>query len=524
MYSPTTSTLGHFIQIRDGLIFSEQFENANYAIDDNWNTLQGVATQSTTQSVDAAMGNNLGIYSMPLSNADISAAYGSLLPGVPAPIIFQAVQDTNQNNTMVSVYYYDTLASGIGAPPGPYMKLALGGGQFIDLGVRNSVSNTNYVAGSGADQFQYTTTASRVLGWNLLQLIYQPSGLGNTSGSWSAYVNNTIAYSGIIPGASNIVAGVYLQGDIFGTSNDSFGFFDSLNVNRDTGVTFFSSDTAPCKTSLYIYNQSYSPLANFTLSQGTPGVTTYNTIQDYAGPEDIWVEAAQSNISVAGNSLETLIQLQAVNNGDYYKYNHVVFPYKIKTYDDIGTSILQTSTAPMGQNENIVTGFRDKINIMAHKISGFGIYGQMQEFYTNSRYGLPFSLAVDTDYTACVPIITGNVGSQTFTVGSNLGVTANNLKINTQYVIEDVYHQYRQYVTVSNVAGSTVTINEILNFNVGGAAAENIQSFQSQYFIRSILFYPALTLLAPTSSDLKIVSPAIPRFDYGGAFIEYLYS
>lgn len=517
--NPITSTVGYFYPVRTGLVFRETFEDPNFSSDNNWIGLQGVAVQSSTQSVDVAKGTGLGLYSMPLANSDIQVSVGGPVP-VQAPIIQQSLSySTLGDAPQASVWFYDpgynAATSGL---PGPYLKLEFSDGQYAQIGARNFATSgtTNYVAGGGAgDVFQYNLSAARTPGWHLLQFVHASgASIGNF---WLPYVDQNLSGPIVVSGTTNKITGLFLNGDVLGSTQDSFGFWDEVHYNRDSGLRIFSNNTR----TVYLKDHNYNTIISYLIAMGTSTITGYNTINDSVQPAQIWLEASQADGTPNPTSLEALIRLNYVWNGDIYQYLDVVFDQQLMSYDDIGTSISQSNKAPQGQVETIVTGQQNQIMVNAHKIEGFDKFSVMQQLYQNARYSRPFSLAVSTQWAACSNIISGTAGDNTFIVGSTLGITANNLLPTYWYVIEDLYHQFTQYVQIQSIDGSTVTIGNgaVLNFDVGST-----NTIGTLFFIRPTTFYPALGFVDPTKLGLKVVSPRIPRFDWQDTLNVFLYS
>jgi hypothetical protein len=424
-----TSKLSYLKKIRDGVVFSEGFENDNFIAAEGWTTVQGTPGNSLTQA-------KVGIKSWD------NQANGGL------PVAKKIITDTNVDaNWFFVVWFYDT---GNTTSPGPYCKIKLANGNYISVGVRNSVSTTCYsYADSGASVDEPITaiaSAVRSVGWHSFALILNT----NTT---LLLVDTSITYLNLF---HSLVSEIYLCSGKVGGLGPSFGYFDSLGYFRNTGFGFYFNRT---NVSLALWNSSN---ANITYSNN-PSSPCYLYAQIYSTlyPISVYFQMDQ----YIPESLLYRSPLMSINPGDIYQYVSVDFGRKLTTYKPTETGLINSHQSTSGVTETIFNVYKNKYIFGVNDLQGLPMKSQLNNWYENAEQGYPFSIMVDSGHNG-FGVMDSNalIGSSTVGIMPNLATNpTDSFEAGREYLLFNSANTRRQKLTLLTKNNTTLTFSSIIS-------------------------------------------------------------
>jgi len=450
----SNTVISYLQKMKDGFIFHETFENDDFVVGSNWLQIQGTA--SNTGLVTAKE----GIKSLLLAGTTDSNGY---------PIILKKeITDFDIESEQVLVWFYDT---GDTSLPGPFLKIETTDSAYIQVGVRNAVSTTKYSCNGATNVSQDNFSASsisRTVGWH--SLLIEKSSL---TGPYAIYIDDTLARS--ITGTNAPVKYVSLQADVASHAADSFGYFDSLQINRANSVQIYGTvgRTINVKDS--------------TETLQTVGQTSYySTIElgVLGEPENYSIEIARSTSNVL---MATRLGPFEMKSGDKWKYVELDMGYKTSTPRDVPTTLGSVSHSTNGTVQRITTGLQDRISFSFPYLFDDLWTSNVQNFFQYARTGGPFSVSVDFDEVAfSVITVAASAGASSVTVGDTLGQHYLGITSGDYYMLQDTTNNNRQILKVlsaSYSSTSTVTFTDVLAFDVAVGC-----------YLRPLRYFPMLEL------------------------------
>ncbi len=506
---PGGSTVISYLQkIRDGVVFSEGFENDNFINAEAWTTLQGVPANTSAQ------------FKSGIKSWDNSANAQSL------PVAKKVITDTNVDTAtalgveygwVCEVWFYDDVTHT--TEQGPYFKIKLVDGSFIQVGVRNSITTTNYSCNTSntytEDNF-HDSGIARSNGWHKFQIWNQPFAFG---------VIYVVAIDGVgtnqlltAAGSISKVTEIYLSANKIAGTGNSFGYFDSLNYFRNLQIKFNNNATTQYKFS--IYDSSNTFLASDFNTPNAVLLPSLTTIY----PANIFTEVQSvTNAGVATSGIIYRSPLLQINSGDIYNFVTVNLARKCEMPGYIPNSFRQTNQSPSGVVETLVTGLKDRMTFTIKELQGFQWVQIVRNWFQYVIDGSPFSIMTDSSFDTAIGVISATVlaNNSTVTIMPNLltnptdafnvnTLTNGQFANNYFYVVRNNANTQKQIVTVASKTGTTLTFNETLNFTVN-----NPDYVYSEYL------FPFLEIDGNDLSGFVIADKNIPSYTWTQKVREY---
>ncbi len=446
-----TSSIYYLQKVRDGVVFYEGFENDNFINAEGWTTLHGVPANTSAQ------------YKQGIKSWDNTANAQSL------PVAKKVITDTNVDpNWYFSCFFYDD-STNI-TDQGPFVKLKLVDGKFLQMGVRNSTSTTFYSTGTSAftEDVFHASTGSRLTGWRFFTIIYISS-----LSTYRYYLDDNL-----IDTASSVtsspVSEIYIQANTVGGTGNSFGYFDAVSYNRAETMQVVLPFSATVKL-----NDSN----NFNVDSQSGNSTSPAAFElwNEAGsigelfPFSVYMEIVDSS-----KVFQTRTPLTSVNPGDIFSLKKLSFGRKCEMLGYVPNSFRQTNQSPSGVVETLVTGLKDRLAFMVKELQGFQWVQVARDWFQYAIDGSPFSIVTDSSFDTAMGVVSATVlatnttvtimpnGSTNPTDSFNVNTITNGEFANNYfYVVRNNANTQKQIVSVASKTGTTLTFNEQLNFNVG---------------------------------------------------------
>ena len=467
-----TTLIGYFKKLSSGVVFSEGFENDNFIVANGWTTIQGTPGTSVAQAKG-------GIKSWDnVANAGL-------------PIAKKVITDTT--GIYVAVWFYDDAASTT-AGTGPYLKVKLHDGKYLQIGVRNSISTTQYVCNAPAtytaDNFAVPSGSppdpvTRQTGWHLLEI----KKYGNY---WRMDIDSNLQFLGTI---SSYITEIYLCAAVVGDTAASFGYFDEVLLSTvDTYFTVYTPNYrnfALWEARQAHYYSDYSgpvsanprnlPLLNFYNTPGMGGQITW--------PFNMQIQISKYNqVGVDYTRLEFISQWLTVYPGDVFEYISVDLGRKASVFKPTQSALAESHQSTSGVTETIFNAYKNKYIFGANILEGFDLKGKLNDFYAFASKGYPFSINLDTSKYVC-SLCSWIVAGKIVYVNYDLtypGSGTTNFVVGRKYLIFNEANTVRQVLTLaSKTPPLTLTFDEVINeqFIVGENA-----------YISEFTYYPFLEL------------------------------
>ncbi len=472
-----TANLCYLQKTRSGTAFYEGFENDNFINAEGWTILQGTPANTGSQ------------YYAGIKSWDNQANGGSL------PVASVVVPSANFSNQWVAhAWFYDT---GNTTAPGPYIKLLLANGNYASIGVRNSVSTTQYCY-SGT--FNSSTdapdtaipSANRSAGWHFIlfrvtngQLYYQVDGV-NVAGLF---------------GAGVAVSEIFLCADVVGGPGPSFGYFDEVACFVD-GTIYFNFPTALVGSTAAYYNSS-------NVYQGG-GVHSYIILGSAVipVPYPIYLEFSQPSNT---NALLFRTPLVNVNPGDIYNVVCVNFTRKLTRWRPQNAGLVGVNQSTSGVTETIFNAFKNKYAIMVQDLQGLNWKEAIDEWYNYAVQGYPFSIQGDSNNVGMgILAAAPAVGQNTVTIMPNLGANpTSGFTTGRQYVIANAGNTLRQSVTLASDNTNQLTFDNPIEY-----------PFQQGDYVCDLTYMPFLEL-GSNPYGLQMTDERYKRFDWNQVVQDY---
>lgn len=474
------STVSWLQKIRDGVVFSEGFENDNFISADGWTVLQGSPANSSAQYKDG------------IKSWDNSANAQSL--PVAKKIITDMNIDLGTFGFGIGVWFYDT---GDTTSPGPYFKIKTTDGKFWSIGVRNSVSTTNYSYAAGSifgDQPTTATSVNRSVGWH--HFFFYITGMGS--------VMNVSLDGGAfsIAGTSSFVSEIYLCADTVGGGGPSFGFFDDVTYFRNIQTQInYDSSLGDGWTKVY---DSGNNLVSQSVNSNPSALNLFNTVYPFFG----FIEFGDETTTV---KLILRSPLMQINPGDIYLLNSIQLGRKLTAYKPLLASKKNVNESTSGVEETIFNANKNKLSFGVKNLDGLALKEQVDEWFNYADQGGVFSILVE-DQNNGFGVISAALApnGNTATIMSNLYTNPTDpFTVGRQYVIFDPANTRRQTVTLASKTSTVLTF------------AENIKyPFQPLDYICDLTFHPFLEL-GTNKYGLQMVDERYVRFNWNQAVQEY---
>lgn len=472
-------------KIRDGWMFHEDFESDQFVPNDGWNVLQGAANQSKTQAVN-------GLFSLKMA--------GSLDDNGTPLVMYTTITDAVARNEYFVCWFYDDASNTTLA--GPFVKIRCTDGKFLQLGVRNATSTTKYscnVAGNFAEDNFTATSVNRSTGWRKFE-IRREMDVAPYVNHYLIFVDGTIVGDMNPSGTPAFFDRIYVQGDVVGTTNDSFGYFDEIRLYRDYNVTLYGCEGRRVRaknTSETILWGLDNLLETTVAGQNVP----ISTDPGYTISLEISKQIPNDATTANWTKLVSRMDNELMNPGDMWRYAEVDFGRKVGSYQEFPVTLGARNSSLNGTTETITFGQRNKVQYTVKMLEGDSWLKEAHNWFDWVRKGNPFTLAVDSDSIVFASFAgTYHAGDLSFVVLPSLAATYTEIVTGGEYIIQTRDGINRQTVLVTNVSGNTVTISQPLNFNV--ALGD---------FIRAVYYWPMLENDDPNSEGLTITDKVIRR-------------
>jgi len=479
--------------LRSGWMFHEDFESDQFVPNDGWNLIQGAANQSKDVAVNLT-------YSIKMA--------GSQDANLNPLVMYVPITDAVAVNEDFHCWFYDDATNT--TLPGPFVKLRTTAGNFVTLGVRNGTSTTKYVMSSALTEDAFAATSvNRSTGWHHFE-IRREMLVAPYVNSYLMFVDGTVVGYLAPGGVPTFFDRIYIQADVAGTTNDSFGYFDEVRLYRDYDLILFGCEGRRVRAKDVTETILWGLDNNLEATQpGQP--LPVQTDPGYTISLEISKQiTSDSDLSNYVFLVSRMDQIQ-MNPGDMWRYAESDFGRKVTNYQETPVTLGPRNSSLNGITETITFGQRNKVAYTVKMLEGDSWLREAHNWFDWVRKGNPFTLAVDSDSIAFASM-SGPfyAGSFTFTVLPSLANTNTNITAGNQYVIQTRDGINRQVVTVTLVSGNNITVLQPLNFNVTLGD-----------FIRSAYYWPMLENDDPNAEGLTISDKLIRR-DWNVLAREYI--
>jgi hypothetical protein len=492
------SNVSYLQKVRNGVVFSEGFENDNFIAAEGWNILQGSPANTGSQYVGDG-----GIKSW-----DNQANGGSI------PVAKKIISGVFDTSWMIRVWFYDTMNT---SAPGPYVKVKLSDGNYLQVGVRNAVSTTSYVtnpSGTYTDSgsnFSATIGMARSLGWHFFDIVATPgTGFGQGLAIVIDGVNSQTMASLY---TSQTPTEIWLQADAVGGPGPSFGFFDSLGCYSSNYIIFKSSNSS--FTTINQYDSSNNLINSSASFSAIPGrFPIGSSVGGYPGFQNVVLPlSAYYEISYPGNNTAILFRtrLLQVNPGDIYQIVSTGFGRKLTKWNPQNNVLANVNQSTAGVTETLFNAYKNKYSISVKELAGLSNKESIDEWYNYAAQGNPFSIQVD-DQNAALGILSGapTVGQNSVWLMQNLSVNPTDaFTVGRQYVIANAANTLRQSVTVTETNPTGLQFDNNINW-----------PFQQGDYIADMTFHPFLEL-GNNAYGLAMMDERYLREDWNQVVQEY---
>jgi len=484
------SVITYLQKIRDGVVFSEGFENDNFISADGWTTIQGAPANSGVQ------------FKQGIKSWDNNANGG-------IPIAKKVITDTNVDNFwLVQGWFYDDATNT--TAQGPYLKAKLASGKYMSVGVRNSFSTTKYcfnaVTSAAQDDPQNVSSVTRTTGWHLFQMQ-----LGNF-GSYNMLIDGTLISN--VSTTTSTVSEIYVQSNLAGGTGTSIGYFDSVEYYRSAQIQILMPTTT--MQTVNFYTNQNSLLLSTTADSSSPAALNFVGTSYFNAnlPIGIYTEIS----TATATSLGCRSNLIMMNPGDIYSYKTIDFGRKITTYDPTPKELQSVNISTAGVRETNNYGLKGDLSFSVRDLCGYQWRQSADNFFLNAVQGNPFGLMVDNVTDRCFGVIgtSRQPNSSTLQIMGNLGTNPTSQfsqkSTSTQdyYVIQNALNTNKQVVQFTAIATSSVTLSQPTNFATNPGD-----------YVYSLLYYPFLEVNGNGLTGFRVTDPNIPRYNWTQGCSEY---
>lgn len=424
-----TSHIAYLQKIRDGVVFSEGFENDNFITADGWTVLQGTPANASNQ------------YKQGIKSWDNSSNSQSL------PVAKKVITDHNVDSDWIVIgWFYDDVSHV--TEQGPYLKLKGSNGSFVSVGVRNSVSSVNYsyAALSGATDAPTTNSGiPRTTGWHQFMILPQGTRM-------NILIDGAVALNQLVALPTSI-SEIYLNSNTVGGTGNSFGFFDEILFSRSNIFSFnFPSNITSAQT-LDSFNIPIPAQVN--------QATNLNN-KDF--PFGLFLEAGQ------GTRLLFRSSLFYINPGDIYEFSDIDFGRKFTSMQTIDTALANQNKTANGKREVINFGIQDQHSFTMEQLEGVSWRQKADNFFYYARGGGPFSIMVDDINDVALGVIASFRQAGTtkkVIIMPNLSTNPTDaFTVGNTYTLQQNFNTDKEVVTLASKDTNSLTFNEDLNFDV----------------------------------------------------------
>ena len=458
-----TSRLAYLNKIQDGLVFFEGFENDNFINAEGWNTNQGVAQNSSNQYLPQSN----GIKSFQCNGT------GATLCNIIKPI-------TNQTPGMLfQAWLYD---DGTTTGKGPYVKLKTNLGNFIQFGIRNNVSTTDYSFNANGvfTEDNFSTNSGRYprsVGWHCISI---SSDTGTIVVWLDSGVNTTIGTISI----NDYITSIYVCSGTLSDTGAAFGYFDNIGLFMGTTVDF----VGPSTVSPYEYQLVFGTLGTTVVLDTGTTINGGGRVQklNQAFPllnVLLTIQQPSTSLALDVNNAESAF-IRDINPGDIFSYNVIDFGRKAKPFNPAEASLINQNQSSSGIMETLFHAYKDTYSIGFNVLEGLTLKKQLNNFYRYCSQGFQFSFLMSTAFNALGIIQSAVVGSQTITMNNFSGDWPA-----TQFVAGRKYRAFN----IENTLKQTFTVNSVSDPNL--STLEFVEyPFQPGDMVVEETFYPFLEL------------------------------
>lgn len=460
--SSGSSNISYLKKLSSGVIFQETFENDNFVTADGWTIVQGNPVNSTSQSIP---GSN-GIKSFQCSGI-----------GSGLSVISKSFSITG---TYFEGWFYDDGTTTPGT--GPYLKVQDTAGHYYQIGVRNSVSTTDYVCNGvlnfAQDNFSVPSSPiARSIGWHKFSLfVTLESGL-NYEFQVDGVPTSTISSSFITSPFSKIFVCSGTLSDTLGT----FGYFDQVGLYVDNFLNVYNAGVSSKVLNLYdsSWNNIYTanPFTGFLPPEIGAQYALNNPNPVFPFPVFIQVSQAQPV-----TSLEYTSNLIQVFPGDVYQYENFYLapdaqgknssPTKITDLQYVPTALVSRNVSTGGVQETNQTALKDKLTWTHSHLQGWGVRENIDDWFWWCVQGNPFSLMVDNVNGCAFGVISTFVGagsSSSVKLFNNISTNpTDSFKVGFAFNIRNTFNTQKQKVMLisKDVNAQTLTFDQNIGFDV----------------------------------------------------------
>ena len=491
-------------RIYSGEFFKETFENVNFVSNESWVAVQGTAKITGNYAVNGLFAFDCTAPGLPIIQKGIA---GLPVGNYPAPY-------ASVSAPVVVAWFYDdgtTTATYLG----PFLKVDLGGSQFLQVGARNGVSTTNYVCNAAAtytaDTFGTTTAVTRTVGWHKFEIDINMDFSGTKKCQILIYGTQVFLGTPTTPALANI----FIQSDTFGSAAPgSFGAFDEVGVYTNPqayvlgmgGRTFGALDPGNSFSQFFSSAFVASGAGAFTPS-GAANLLPYTL-------NVMWSQTMASSGAV---NLAFYSDPRAINPGDLYLCSEIQFGRKVKTLDPATPIYLGQKNQPnQGAVETLIWGRKDENQFQIEKLVGKQWKYLADNLFSWTGQGNPFSLMTDGINDCAFGIVNGvNLAGSTTLNYYNAMTTSANFKTGTPatgpyYVVRDQNNQFKQLVTIATSNSGNVVLNEPLQ-----------QTLNAGDYLHALSFFPFIEFSELKLSSLKLSGPKNKWYDWIQGFRDW---
>lgn len=450
------SNVAYLQKIQDGTVFSDGFENDNFIAAEGWTVLQGVPANTSTQYLPSSNG---------IRSWDNQANAQSI------PVAKKIITDTtkvNQTALLLQVWFYDTMDI---TSPGPYLKVKFSTGNFVSVGIRNSVSTTKYAFADPSPSTDAPNSAAQIFpalrtqGWHSFEII-----------NGTILIDKTVIE--IFTAQAGKITEIYLCADTVGGPGPSFGYFDNLGYyTNNSNLIYFDSTVA--NGNMKLYNANCALLASTGPGASPSSLTIPNIV--LALPQTCFLEASGTQ------STQLLLRTNSVNinPGDIFQLKVVSPGQKFNPYKPQLQSLSDINQSTSGNTETIFNAYKNKYRFGVQMLEGMSFKDQIDNWYNYAVQGGPFSIQVDNTNVG-FGVIDSNpaVGTNMIQIKPNLSTHPTDaFTVGRKYVLFNAANTRRQVVNLQAINDPCLAFVESIDY-----------PFVNLDYIADITFNPFLEL------------------------------
>jgi hypothetical protein len=389
------SLLSWIKKSREGLSFSEDFENTNFSNAQGWTAIQGTARNTPNQA-------KAGLKSMLLTKGT-SDSY--------APIIKKTltIADADPGYQVIEAWFYDDMDA---TNPGPYMKAKIiassGITRWAHIGVRNTYSTTQYTAGSSSSEDVFASSyGTRSLGWHKFSIV-------GTGLDYSLRIDGVEAET-IGFNMTWYASEVYLCGAKLNEAGEGFGYFDELRVFKSSSISVWS-DTGDVARYADLMSSSNALLDEQTIS-GSTNKFTFSLSTQVNDGSSVWPLSSYFHISQRDATLKTsfISTLMDVNPGDNFFFTEYQFEArKVSALSTIDSTIITSNQSSDGHSESMTYGRKYRVSATGTSLEDSDSRRKLNNFFEVCRDKTPFSFSSDSDRSELVSMGTVSVNGSNY--------------------------------------------------------------------------------------------------------------